>query len=61
MIFVMDLMVRSVDWLTYDAMKDVLDVDDAARVTRDLLFRRHFTAKKAVRMCLIDKSFLVLG
>lgn len=33
--------------LASDGLWDVLDVDDAARVTRDLLFRRHFTAKKA--------------
>lgn len=32
------------------AVKDVLDVDDAARVTRDLLFRRQWTAKRAVRI-----------
>lgn len=29
-------------------LQDVLDADDAARVTRDLLFRRKWTAKRAV-------------
>ena len=31
-----------------DGLWDVLDVDDAVRVTRDLLYRKQWTAKKAV-------------
>jgi serine/threonine protein phosphatase PrpC len=35
--------------LACDGLWDVLDADDAVRVTRDLLFRKRFTAKRAVR------------
>lgn len=34
--------------LACDGLWDVLDLDDAVRVTRDLLFRKKFTAKRAV-------------
>ena len=34
--------------LACDGLWDVMDVDDAVRVTRDLLFRKKWTAKKAV-------------
>eukprot|EP00980_Cylindrotheca_fusiformis_P017600 scaffold5517_cov135-Cylindrotheca_fusiformis.AAC.30 len=37
--------------LACDGLWDVLDADDAVRVTRDLLFRKKFTAKRAVRRC----------
>jgi serine/threonine protein phosphatase PrpC len=35
--------------LACDGLWDVMDTDDAVRVTRDLLFRKKWTAKKAVR------------
>ena len=34
--------------LACDGLWDVMDADDAVRITRDLLFRRKWTAKKAV-------------
>lgn len=34
-----------------------MDVDDAARVTRDLLFRRQWTAKRTVSMMLVKISW----
>jgi len=46
--------------LASDGLWDVLDVDDAARVTRDLLFRRQFSAKKAVRLLLDWQSWLFI-
>jgi serine/threonine protein phosphatase PrpC len=35
--------------LACDGLWDVMDADDAVRVTRDLLFRKKWTAKRAVR------------
>jgi serine/threonine protein phosphatase PrpC len=37
--------------LACDGLWDVMDVDDAVRVIRDLLFRKKWTAKKAVSDC----------
>ena len=51
--------------LACDGLWDVMDADDAVRVTQDLLFRKNFTAKRSVSViessafALVFESFLV--